>query len=444
MCAIIKFMDIMELSKQKISEESVGAALEFAHDFSHRLQKIEGRLPGTEEETECARTIRSRLEEETDVPVRLEAFRARPSLGRGSFYMLGLWYILSYVIYYISFIGGRLAGILITLVALLNFLIGCTVILLLFLGAKRPSALLRQEISYNVVSEFPKNRDKDVKERVIVIADNHDAMQGSVLRDYGILRRLTVWLSPISAFVFILFCILKMAIGTEAPDESAKITLLTVIPAVLGVMGVVVTLLHYSPLKRHAKPSNGISTCVAMATYSYFAEQPELLPDDVRIVYASFGAENAGHGGEEAFCRAHPEFADAYVICLAEMAGGELKLAEYDPIRRLGFSTQLASSLSGAAHELGEEVSTVPHGGFAQKLSQLHGYMSTPFAKAGVNSATLLSVGDRPSEDLTRRLFMLTVNAVFRLFSDIAPIKADAKYAPEPSTDAQMHTISSK
>ena len=437
-------MDIDSLSKQTISNEDIAAEIDFTADFSRELQRYKGRLTGTAQETACARAIRSRLEAETDTPVRMEAFKAKPALGRGCFFMLGIWFLLSYALYYVSFAGGRLVGILLTLVALFNFAIGSVIILLLFLGNKKLSGILSDEISYNVVGECCKNRDRDVKERVIVIADHHDAVQGSILRDYGLIRRLTVLLCPISAAVFVLFCILKMAIGTESPDASVKISVFTVVPAVLGVMGVVATLFHYSPFARHAKIPNGLSICTAMATYAYFAEQPELLPDDVRLVYASFGGENSAHSGAEAFIKAHPEFHNAAVICIGDVSGSEVKIAEYDPIRRLEFSTQLTSSVSGVAHEQGVEISTIPHRTLLQALSQLHGYPSTAFAKHNVRSTTLMSLGEYVDDKTESKMFKLAVGTVFRLFDDI-PVQKDGSSATSLHLgQAEMRAISSK
>ena len=443
-CDIINVMEIDGLSKQAVSQDDVAAAIEFAADFSRELQRYKGRLTGTAQETACARAIRSRLEEETDTPVRMEAFKARPALGRGCFFMLGIWFLLSYTIYYVSFAGGRLAGILLTLIALINFAVGSIIILLLFLGNKKLSGILSEQVSYNVVGECCKNRDRDVKERVIVIADYHDAVQGSMLRDYGLMRRLTVLLCPISAAVFVIFCILKMAIGTGGADASVKISVFTVVPAVLGVMGVVATLFHYSPSPRYAKIPNGLAICTAMATYAYFAEQPRLVPDDVRIVYASFGGENSSHSGAEAFIKAHPDFRDARVICIGDMSGSELKIAEYDPIRRLNFSTKLTSSVSGVAHEQGTEITTVPHRTFAQKLSQLHGYPSTAFAKQGVQSTTLMSIGEYVDDKIESKMFKLAVGTVFRLFGEIPVQKEDPSAEDSKAEQTEMRTISSK
>ena len=55
-----------------------------------------------------------------------------------------------------------------------------------------------------------------------------------------------------------------------------------------------------SLVEKFARENNGVATAVAMATYAYFAEQPELLADNTKIVYVSFGAENSGHSGSGA------------------------------------------------------------------------------------------------------------------------------------------------
>ncbi len=418
-------MDSFDISKSVMSEEDIEAGLDFVADFSNTLAGYEHKLTGSDRETAAAREIRDRLQRETGEKVRLEAYKAYPMLGRSTFPFLGLWLALSYVLYFVSFAGNRVAGILLTLLALLVFATGSAVLLSLFFGNKRFKGLLSQKVSYNVVGEVSRG-PRQGAERVIVIADNHDDCPGSLLKDFGVLRRLTVLAYPISTAIFVLFCVLKMAIGTSDPNAVAKITAFTVIPAVAGVFGVTVTLLHYSPFDRHSKPNNGISTCLAMATYAYFAEQPELLPEDVRVVYASFGGENSAHGGSEAFRREHPEWANAYVICIGDINGRDVRLVESDPLRKLNFDARLIGEISGAAYEQGISLLTAPRRTLSQKLAGLHGYLSNAFAANGTPSVTLSALdGETARLSDLQQLFSLSVGAVFRLMKNIPPAKQD-------------------
>lgn len=223
-----------------------------------------------------------------------------------------------------------------------------------------------------------------------------------------------------------------MAVGV---DTTAKISALAVLPAPTGVLGTIAMLFLYSPLARHAKQNGGYATCIAMATYAYFAEQPDLLPDDMCIVYASFGGENSGRGGSAAFIKAHPEFASAYVLCIGDVEGDSPKIADYDPLCRMQFSTAVTSAISAAAHEQELAISTVPHATLRQKLSRLNGFLSSGFAKANMSSATLLAMGDgEVTEDTLKQMFRLSVSAVFKLFKEIPPVKEEvekASSAPE-------------
>ena len=333
-CGYNTSMDIFDVENSVVSTEALHDAVGFISEFSVELQQYDNRITGSASETACARAIRSRLADETDATVRLEAYRSFPLLGRGSLPFFGLWYLLCYVLYFVSFAGNITAGILLTVLALAVFAVGSGVMTALYFNKKRFKKFLSQKVSYNVVSEFSKNTDKLKKERVFIIADNHDATLGNFVTDYRLMSKIAHIFVPLTAAVFVLFCILKMAIGT---DSEVKITAFTVIPAVVGVLGVTVTLLRFSPFERHAKQNNGVATSVAMATYAYFAEQPDILPEDVRIVYASFGGENSAHGGSDAFVKSHPEFADAHVLCIGDIDSSEFKIAERNAIRRIEY-----------------------------------------------------------------------------------------------------------
>lgn len=121
-----------------------------------------------------------------------------------------------------------------------------------------------------------------------------------------------------------------------------------------------------------------------MATYAYFAEQPELLADNTKIVYVSFGAENSGHGGSNAFLEAHPEFASAKVLAIGDVLSDNFQVAERDALRNIDFSIDVVSAVHASAIEQGITVSTMPHDSFLHKFNSLHGFISNAFAKTAI------------------------------------------------------------
>lgn len=432
-----------------INKEDMQSAMDFVEEFSHELSKYPHRITASKDETACARAIRNRLHDETDAKTRLEAFNTPPLLGRGSFLLLGIWYALCYVVYFVSFAGGRVAGALVTLLSLVMFLSGGSVIILMYLGSRKAGKILPKKVSYNVVSESCKD-EKNVK-NTLVICDNHDATLGSPIKDFNLVRKLSMIIAPLSVFVFVLFCILKMAIGTQGDNVAAKISAFTILPFVSGIFGIAAFVLHFSPMERFARENNGVATAVAMATYAYFAEQPELLADNTKIVYVSFGAENSGHGGSNAFLEAHPEFASAKVLAIGDVLSDNFQVAERDALRNIDFSIDVVSAVHASAIEQGITVSTMPHDSFLHKFNSLHGFISNAFAKNGNPTATILakdySKRDKSlSKSDLENLFSLCVGAAMKIMAkeDNAPKTGESVIATAPSSEMKIVDVESK
>ena len=432
-----------------INKEDMQSAMDFVEQFSHELSKYPHRITASKDETACARAIRNRLHDETDAKTRLEAFNTPPLLGRGSFLLLGIWYALCYVVYFVSFAGGRVAGALVTLLSLVMFLSGGSVLILMYLGSRKAGKILPKKVSYNVVSESCKD-EKNVK-NTLVICDNHDATLGSPIKDFNLVRKLSMIIAPLSVFVFVLFCILKMAIGTQGDNVAAKISAFTILPFVSGIFGIAAFVLHFSPMERFARENNGVATAVAMATYAYFAEQPELLADNTKIVYVSFGAENSGHGGSNAFLEAHPEFASAKVLAIGDVLSDNFQVAERDALRNIDFSIDVVSAVHASAIEQGITVSTMPHDSFLHKFNSLHGFISNAFAKNGNPTATILakdySKRDKSlSKSDLENLFSLCVGAAMKIMAkeDNAPKTVESVIATAPSSEMKIVDVESK
>ena len=440
-------MNIFDVENSVVSSDDLHDGIDFVSEFSGELQQYTNRITGSKSETACARTIRRRLADETGATVRLEAYKAYPLLGRGSVPILGVWYILCYVLYFVSFAGKGVAGILLSLLSLCVYAVGCAAMIFLYIGKRKLRGLFAQKISYNVVSEFSKNKDKFKKERIFVIADNHDAVLGNFLKDYKVVSKLAHIFVPLTAIVLVLFCIIKMAIGT---DTAAKITVLSVIPAVLGVLGIATTMLRFSPFERHAKQNNGIATSIAMATYAYFVEQPQLLDDDVRIVYASFGGENSAHGGSEAFVKAHPEFKGANVLCIGDIEGSDLKIADMNAVRKIRYSTPLVSVIRSSAHEQKIDIGVIPTDKTSQRLASIHGYMPDAFAQGGYPSAMICagaSSSDEHELDINdlEKVFSVTVGTMLKLMKETPVSQSEEDDKPKKaSSDMEIHAAIGK
>jgi len=411
--------DFIENEKKLISPEDMLDSIDYMEAVEADLLHYSDRLTGTKSETACARSIRDKLNANKNIKTRLEAYKAYPLLGRGVFPLLGVWFLLSFTLYYISFSGKGVAGILLTLISLLVFLSGAAVLFMLYLGDKKVMGVLNSKISYNVVSEFEKNKDKYKK--VIIITDNHDAMYGSYSKNFQLIQKLAFIATPLTAIVFVLFCILKMALDTS---NVSNVIALAVVPAIIGIAGTAIIILHYSPFDIHARDNNGKATSLALTTYLYFASNPDLVKDDVKLVYASFGGENSGHGGSAAFVKAHPEYSKAKVICLADINSADYTIVEADPIRNINYPTNMISSIKAAAREQGIDLPTLPHNSFKEKLSSLHGFSANEFNKKGINAVSIIAKEyfkqeeNHIDKDVEEKLFSITVASISKLMMD--------------------------
>lgn len=413
-------MEELNLVDSIITQDDVDDACDFAEEFSRELDSYKGRLTGTREETATARLIRDRLHNETKAKVRLEAYKARPIAGRGSLTLIGVWFALCLVLYFVSFVDNRVAGIVLTLVSLVLALVGSVIIMLLFLGYDKLQVLLPKKVSYNVVSERAPSVCEAGKERTVVICSNHDAVLGSAIYDLTRLRTFSVIIAPISFVIFVVFCILKMTIG---PTTPLAISLLTIMPFLTSVAGIGVLTTHFSLSKKHARDRGGVSTSVALATYAYFVENPDLLPNDVRLVFASFGGENSAHGGSRAFVNAHGDFVNAKVLCIGDVLDGNFGVSDGDHLRGIKHSPAVVDAVVRAGREQDVALQINNSNTLRDKLVCLHGFTSNAFAQFNIPSATITAKHDNAVEGVVRRedvgrLFALSVTAVAHLLEE--------------------------
>lgn len=403
------------------SAQDVVDACDFAEEFCAELAERKARLTATKEETATARLIRDRLHAETSANVRLEAYKARPLAGRGSSMLLAGWYALCLVLYLLSFAWDNIAGVLITLASLVLFLAGVGVFGLLFFGeGGKLERLLPVKVSYNVVSERAPSVCEKSKERTLIICASHDNVYGSRVTDFDKFRKVVMAVVPTTLATFVLFAVLRMALGVDTVAKTTSFILICTLSSLTGI-GMLGT--FYSHSHKYVRDNGGISTSVALATYAYFAENPHLLPDDVRLIFASFGGENSAHGGSRAFVEAHPEFGGAKVLAIGEIVGGDFVIPESDALRKINTSEVVRSALVRSAELQNIPVVVEHYATFKEKLGCMHGFISNAFNKSNVSSATVFAKDFDASAETVRRedierLFSLSVTAASLLLED--------------------------
>ena len=231
---------------------------------------------------------------------------------------------------------------------------------------------------------------------------------------FALVRKVVFIVAPLSAALFVLFCVVKICVGS---DTVPKITSLTIIPFLNSVAGIFVLIMHFSPLQRHARENNGISTAVSIVVYRKLLASPELLPEGTRVCYVSFGGENSAHAGSRAFAQAHPEIKGAVALVIGDIEGARISLLRRDALRGTEFSGLAQQALFDAVEKTGVPCLMPPCDGLHSKLNALHGYQANALADAGCDCAFFNAKSYGPKgEDFRREdagaLYALTLATV--------------------------------
>lgn len=401
--------------KSLVSDENRNSAEDYCRTLTAGLSDFRGRLAATRAEKECARFLRD--EAGGVATTRLEAFKASPLAGRTASALMAVAYFLALVVFFVSFAGDRAAGIGLTALALGVLAAGMTVTGGVFLGARRLCAVLPGRVAYNVFSEsFPSRKQE--KGKILVVAATHSSAPGSYFANFAAVRKAVFVAVPVSLALFVLMCILKMALGTET---VATVVVFAIFPFIFAAAGIAALALHFSFSPRHARENNDAGVAAALCTYRYFVAHPELLPENTRVCFACFGAEYAAHAGSRSFAAAHPEIAGGRAIVFGDITSEAFRFVRKDALRDKVFSRTAVTSAERASARCGIRCDAVPaDDGIKSKLNALHGYAAEALAGAGCD-VFMLTAKDYSSEgtaaqsapvDLAVKAYEFAVNAM--------------------------------
>ena len=414
-------MDEEVVQQDQIVEEKKSTSSMFVETFASQLEKEQHRLTSEPSETAAARRIRDIiLSVNKDFNAKLEPFYARPLLGRRCFMLMAIWLVICDVIYFVSFQKNSVAAIILTLFAMLMFMVGMGIILAMYLGEDKFNFFLPKKACYNVETEFTtpykyslKSTENAEPNNTIVLCANHDSLPGMYFEDRGAFKKFVFIYTPIFMFIFILICIIKMATGI---DTTGKIVSLALVPSILSLVAMFAFVAHYSLFPAHARENNCISPSIALAVFVTLYGQRNHLPENTRIVYVSFGGENSGHEGSKAFVERHLArdrgFNNAKVICLEEVNSGSIIVSKEDTIRNIKYSEDLRNKLSKVGQE--NNINYLEE----KKFATVHGHIANSFQKQGIQAINIYGKDESEknpvpvNSESIQQLFDLTLGTV--------------------------------
>ena len=396
-------------------EEDKSTRVVFVENFASQLDKEQKRLTSEPSETAAARKIRDIIASaNSDFKARLEPFYARPLLGRRCYFFMAIWLLICDLIYFVSFQRHPTAGIILTLLALVLFGTGMGIFLAMFFGVDKFNFLLPKKACYNVETEFTtpykyslKSTENAEPNQTIIVCANHDSLPGTYFENNDILKKISLYYTPIFMFIFMLFCIIKMGTGI---DTTGKIVALALIPGILSLFALFIFATHYSLFAVHARENNCIGSSVALAVFANLYGMRNTLPENTRFVYVSFGGENSGHAGSKAFVERHlardKNFTKAKVVCLDEIRSGDLFLAKSDILRKARYSQDMVYAVEKASQEL-----KIPLEIEKDIINNQHGHIATSFDNQRIEAVSIFG-----REPATSNNALVTTDTIQNLY----------------------------
>lgn len=303
-----------EFREDNISEEMMQQAT--------YIEDAEFAVPGTIYEVEVARHLRDNFETKTGKHARLEPYRLSGVFGRKAMPYLSIWYFVSMVIFFCSFLSNpnmRYMNIILAIFSFLILSIGVTIHSLFLYGVGKFKWGHVAKFSYNVIAGDISSPDK----KNIILCSNHDAKHGSFLKDYAFSKKLTSIALPIATAIYMLLIIIRAIIADTNPQIVA---VFVVLPLISVGFSVYLVISHFSLFKKNIITNNGIGVAVTEKLFEYFShEGNELKNYNIKLV--SFGGETAANSGSKAFFSDQNKSNGDIVINVVDIVSGEYRIS---------------------------------------------------------------------------------------------------------------------
>ena len=288
-----------EFREDNISEEMMQQAT--------YIEDAEFAVPGTIYEIEVARHLRDGIESKTGKHARLEPYKLSDVFGRKAMPYLSIWYFVSMVVFFCSFLSNpnmRYMNIILAILSFLILSIGVTIHSLFLYGFGKFTNVGISKFSYNVVAGDISTPDK----KNIILCSNHDAKYGSFLKDYAFSKKLTSIALPIATAIYMLLIIIRAIIAETNPQIVA---VFVVLPLISVGFSVYLIISHFSLFKKNIITNNGIGVAVTEKLFKS----------------ASFGGETAANSGSKAFFRDQNKSDGDIAINVVDIVSGEYRIS---------------------------------------------------------------------------------------------------------------------
>ncbi|MDR2091115.1 MAG: M28 family peptidase [Clostridiales bacterium] len=355
--------------------------------FIKKFEKHGPRLPGSAEEQKAAEALVKEVKLQTGLDAKKEEFEIHPRSGVGAIPYLGVAVYIALVFYFLSLIPAVDAAF-----GIVSFVIMTAMWVFSVSHVFRYQTwfdfLFKKSVSNNVIAEIPAKSGK--ADYTIIYSGHIDSSWNWNLAAYGNPLKMIpgVIIGIVSALAFFVFTAIKAIGNLSIADYPVMIW----IPAVLAA-GIFPLLVFLSYKKEKASPGamdNLTGVGLALETVKYYKNNPDKVPDNLRIVFAGLGSEEAGLRGSFAYVKAHfgKEGDDmlipgkTYVVNIDSIADKDyFEVVQGDIWQTSFFDKKMCDMAFDAMAETGVNPKRI--------YNPIGGCDSTPFHKKGIETTTI-------------------------------------------------------
>lgn len=369
----------------------------YAEETMSFIKEIEAdgcRFPGSSEEKAASVKIQKIIEGKTGIKPYTESFIFAPNASLGAIDRLGWFALALLVLYYISAGTAMLA-----LVGYVGILAFAVIQIVLYKGWF--DFAFKQERTENIITELPPASGKT--DYTIYLGAHYDTSWCWKLAvknpDTAIPK---VVLGVVGVLVMIVMSIIKLcvtygAINVYGGGYVVYNVFMLLLPVLL-IPGFFFVTQFTSKDKTIGSPGamdnlSGIG--INMMIMKYFIENPDMLPENCKLVNICFAAEEAGLKGSSAFVKAHLHdgaLENAYLINVDSVADPDhFEIIKGDAWQGTKFDGNLIALGLEAIRDAGIENPKAI-------MNPVGGCDSTPFIKAGVPTMTFAAQNPRSTD----------------------------------------------
>ncbi|MDR2046716.1 MAG: M28 family peptidase [Clostridiales bacterium] len=355
--------------------------------FIKKFEKHGPRLPGSEEEGKAADALVREVKIRTGLDAKKEEFVIHPRSGVGAIPYLGIVSYTAAAFYFFSLIPAVDTAFGIAAFALMT-LMWIFAAAQVFRYQTWFDFLFKKSTSNNVIAELPARSGKH--DFTIVYSGHIDTSWNWNLAAYGNPAKMI----PLTVTGIVCALAFWAVTGVKAIGgfSLSEYPLLVVIPIFLAV-GIFPLAAFLSYKKEKASPGamdNLSGLGIALETVGYYKDHPEKIPDNLRIVFAGMGSEEAGLRGSFAYVKAHFGKEDddmlipgkTYVVNIDSVADKDFfEVVQGDIWQTSFFDKNMCDMAFEAMAEAGLNPKRI--------YNPIGGCDSTPFHKKGIETVTL-------------------------------------------------------